>query len=224
MKNISVCVYVPARISSTRLRQKALLDFNGDPLITRVIKELSQAATVTSFCVNTESLEIADVARGANCNVYIRNPELALDSTTTEEILADFLGSVDTDYVAAVNPTSPLLRACTIDYFFDSVAQKSYDTAFSVTELKKHVVSDDTPVNYSPFGPHPRTQDVKPLHVINWAISTWRTDVAKEKIKKRGDSLYPGHVGFIPIPDRDSIDIDNQFDFDLDRSVDKLKE
>ena len=211
----TVSVYVPARLNSQRLPRKALRDFNGRPLVAVVLETLKAARTVTRFCLNTESEEIAAVARAAGAGVYPRSAELAQAATTTEEILADFAASCDCDFVAAINPTNPLLTARTVDGFFETMFAGGYDTAFSVSEYRKHVLMDGAPVNYSPFGPHPRTQDVRQVCMLNWAIVAWRTDLVQRLVQQRGDSIYLGKTGFIPIPAIEAVDIDDQYDFDM---------
>jgi CMP-N-acetylneuraminic acid synthetase len=170
---------------------------------------------VTDFALNTESEEIAEVAEAMGVRVYRRAPELAQPETTTEEILADFARNCPADYVAAINPTNPLLGADTIDGFFDLMIHADYDTAFSVSEYRKHVLMDGAPVNYSPFGPHPRTQDVRQVCMLNWAIVAWRTELVQRMVRGRGDSIYLGRTGFIPIPELEAVDIDTEYDFDM---------
>ncbi len=210
------CFRLCARaLNSQRLPRKALRDFNGRPLVSVVLETLKQARTVTEYCLNTESEEIAEVARAVGARVYPRSADLAQAATTTEEILADFASRCDCDFVAAINPTNPLLTAQTVDRFFEAMFTGGYDTAFSVSEHRKHVLMDGVPVNYSPFGPHPRTQDVTQVCMLNWAIVAWRTDLVQRLVQQRGDSIYLGKTGFIPIPALEAVDIDDQYDFDM---------
>lgn len=211
----TICVYVPARLASERLPRKALRDFHGQPLVAVVLSTLAHAAMVSEVWLNTESSEIAAAAAAIGVPAYRRPGHLARAETTTEEILADFAATCRCDYVAAINPTNPLLTADTIDRFFATMLDAGFDTAFSVSELRKHVLLGGVPVNYSPFGPHPRTQDVAPLAVLNWAIVAWRTELVQQRVRHRGDSLYLGRTGFIPIPAREAVDIDDAADFDM---------
>jgi CMP-N-acetylneuraminic acid synthetase len=220
---MNITVYVPARLDSQRLPRKALRLFNGKPLVSRVLLTLRDCETVSKFCINTESEEIADIARDLSVDVYMRNPVLSTSSTSTEEILADFVKHVTTEFVAAINPTNPLIKPSTIDEFFSCQVKNLYDTAFSVSEIRKHVLLDNVPVNYCPFGPHPRTQDCKPLSVINWAIVSWRTELVKQRVVGRGDSIYLGNVGCIEIPAIDATDIDNEVEFLLAEALDVLR-
>lgn len=221
-KITTITVYVPARLNSQRLAQKALRMFNGAPLVSWVPSALNLCKNITYFCVNTESEEIADVVRKYGFNVYMRDPSLAQAETSTEEILADFARGVDTEYIAAINPTNPLLRAENIDSFFEQVLASKADTAFSVSEIRKHALLKNFPINYSPFGPHPRTQDVEPLKVLNWAIVVWRTELVKKRVISRGDSLYLGNVEFITIPEYAAVDIDTEFDFTCAEAIGRV--
>lgn len=211
----TVDVYVPARLNSQRLPRKALRDFGGQPLVGVILSTLKRARSVTDFSLNTESEEIAAVAESMGVRVYRRSPDLAGPATTTEEILADYARSCPADFVAAINPTNPLLSAETIDSFFATMFEGGHDTAFSVSEYRKHVLMDGVPVNYSPFGPHPRTQDVRQVCMLNWAIVAWRTDLVRRMVRGRGDSIYLGQTGFIPIPEKEAVDIDTAYDFEM---------
>lgn len=214
---MDLTVYIPARLNSERLPRKLLLDFNGDTLVSLIIEKLKKTQCKDSFFLNTDSCELTKYAKELGCKVFTRKPGLTKSTTTTEEILLDFVNSeqCQTEYVAAINPTNPFLTEKTIDKFINTVKTEQYDTAFSVSSIKKHCLIDSAPINYSPFGPHPRTQDVKEVKVLNWAIVIWKTALVKERIKVRGDSIYLGKVGFIDIPDNEAIDIDTESDFKL---------
>jgi CMP-N-acetylneuraminic acid synthetase len=203
------------------------MHFCGEPLVVRCYRMLKDGlGEEHHVVVNTESVEIHQAMFYSDmfANVFLRNNALAKDSTTTEEILANFCSHYSSkredkeegfDYVSVINPTSPLLTANTVKTFLSTVEDNGYDTAFSTTSIKKHLLVNNRPLNYSPFGPHPRTQDVEEVQMLNWSIVTWRLEVVKKSIQKRGDSLYQGKVGFINTPVRESIDIDTQEDFDL---------
>jgi CMP-N-acetylneuraminic acid synthetase len=146
-------------------------------------------------------------------DVFLRNEALAQDSTTTEEILSDYVQKNSSDYICVINPTNPFLTAATIDNFLLEFSAEGYDTAFSVTAHQKHFFMNNKPINFDWSGPHPRTQDVTPVYSLNWAIVMWRTRLVKEKITKRGDSLYLGKVGFIAVDHWECFDIDTAEDY-----------
>lgn len=210
-------VYVPARLNSERLPRKVLKDFHGQTLISIILDKLSKSCCKDNYFLNTDDKELVSYAKNLGHKCYIRSSGLTQSNTTTEEILLDFVNksNCQTEYVAAINPTNPLLTIETIDKFINEVYTKNYDTAFSTSTIKKHCLIDSIPINYSPFGPHPRTQDVKDVQVLNWAIVMWKTSYVKTRIIQKGDSIYLGKVGFINIPDNESTDIDTAVDFDF---------
>ncbi len=184
-------------------------------MVTVILKTLKKTNLITDYYLNTESEKIALEAKKIGAKVFLRDAELAQDNTTTEEILANFSRTCNSEYVAAINPTNPLLSEKTIDDFFKKLIETDSDTCFSVSEHRKHFIKEGIPVNYCPFGPHPRTQDVIPMLSLNWAIVAWRTCLVKQQIKKRGDSIYLGKVSFFKIPALEAFDIDTQEDFDI---------
>ena len=218
---MTITVYVPARLNSERLPRKVLRDFNGTTLVQITLDKLRRCALVDDYCLNTDDDELIAHADALGHAVYARSGGLTRSDTTTEEILLDFVQGYDcrTDYVAAINPTNPLLRPETIDAFIQGVYRADHDTAFSTSTLRKHCLIDSVPVNYSPFGPHPRTQDVKPVTYLNWAIVAWKTALVRTHIQRRGDSIYLGKVGFIDIPDDEATDIDTPADFERARQL-----
>lgn len=221
---MNTTVYVPARLNSERLPRKVLLDFNGSTLVSLILDKLAKSQCKNNFCLNTDDEELIKYVQNLGHKVYIRSQGLTKSDTTTEEILLDFVKGINcsTEYVAAINPTNPLITTETINNFIEQVYKSNFDTAFSVSSIKKHCLIDSIPVNYSPFGPHPRTQDVKEIKMLNWAIVMWKTSYVKDRIKKKGDSIYLGKVGFINIPDYEATDIDTAMDFELALQLSKL--
>jgi CMP-N-acetylneuraminic acid synthetase len=221
---MNTTVYVPARLNSERLPRKVLLDFNGNTLVGLILEKLARSKCKNNFFLNTDDEELITYVEKLGHKVYIRSKGLTNSDTTTEEILLDFVKGIDcsTEYVAAINPTNPLLTTETINNFIEQVYESNFDTAFSVSPIKKHCLIDSIPMNYSPFGPHPRTQDVKEIKMLNWAIVMWKTSYVKDRIKNKGDSIYLGKVGFINIPDNEATDIDTAMDFELALELSKL--
>jgi CMP-N-acetylneuraminic acid synthetase len=128
----------------------------------------------------------------------------------------------DQDYVIAVNPTSPLLATSTVQALLSSLPTRSPDTFFSVSEIKKHVLTPDgRSVNYRMWGPHPRTQDVSALCMLNWAFVGWKTNLVMNRITCRGDSLYQGDLMLCPISDVEATDIDTPMDWSIAESLAK---
>lgn len=222
---MKVVVYIPARLNSTRLPGKVLRPFLGVPLVVHCINNLRPLMSAdVQVVVNTPSSEVivSVMDSGHNVGLYLRPESLSQDSTTTEEILSDFVTKycTDEDYVLVVNPTSPMLKCSTIQDVISRLPADNPDSLFSVSVLKKHVIDHrGVALNYRMWGPHPRTQDVSPVHYLNWAFVGWKVSTVREKITSRGDSLYQGKVNFYPVTDVESADIDTAMDWSITESL-----
>jgi len=62
---------IPARLSSTRLPEKALQDLGGAPLVVRVLERVRGAAGLREVLVATDSDRIAAAVRGAGCRAIL---------------------------------------------------------------------------------------------------------------------------------------------------------
>mgnify|MGYP000452446821 CR=1 FL=1 len=105
---------IPARAGSRRLVGKNLIQLGGRPLIAYTCDAAVASGVLAAVYVNTDSPDIARVARefGAECPV-LRPPELAQDDTPMAEsnrFLLNCLAERGEVYDAAVvlQPTSPL--------------------------------------------------------------------------------------------------------------------
>lgn len=213
-----IIVYIPARLGSTRLKKKVLTNFRGKPLIFWTLTKLKEIKEIDLY-VNTESIEISNYVKSLGVKVYKRNSNLAKNTTTTEEILADFIKHKSGKYILVINPTNPLVSLKTYKKIIKKVKEDKYQTLFTVSNIKKHCLIKSKPINYSPFGPHPRTQDVETVSFINWIAVCWDLEYAKKLIKTKGDSIYIGNVGFIETPLTESLDIDTFEEFNLAEAI-----
>lgn len=73
----TVTAIVPARLASTRLPNKMLLDLGGAPLIVRVCENLLASRVFARVVVAADSSRVADVARAAGLEVVVTDPDLA---------------------------------------------------------------------------------------------------------------------------------------------------
>lgn len=73
MKNL---VVIPARYASTRLPGKPLIKIAGIPLVIRVLRQASRAASATDVIVATDDERIASVVRSEGGQVMMTPPEL----------------------------------------------------------------------------------------------------------------------------------------------------
>ncbi len=80
-------VVIPARLASTRLPEKALLDVGGKPLVVRVL-ERAMASAASEVIVATDDARIADAVRAAGGRAAMTSPAHRSGTDRIDEVAA----------------------------------------------------------------------------------------------------------------------------------------
>lgn len=210
-----IVVHIPARLGSQRVTQKNLKNLNGRPLISYAIEAVKMATEIEDFYVNTESSEIADVARNFGAKVYLRQPELADEHVTQDAINYDFAKAHECDAFALLNPVNPLITSHDIDEAVRQFNREGRDSMISVSQMQLHAFVDHKAVNFDMHKKLPRTQDILPVTVCNWAFNIWNREKFLQHYEKHGYSVFVGNVGYFELPSKKSVKISTEEDFIL---------
>jgi CMP-N-acetylneuraminic acid synthetase len=110
-----VLVIIPARGGSKRIRNKNIRLFAGKPLVVHAIEQAKQLDFVGRIIVDTDSKEIATVAKQSGAEVpFLRPQRLAQDKSQMIGSLTHLLKTLkekdgySPDYILLLQPTSPL--------------------------------------------------------------------------------------------------------------------
>ena len=210
-----IVAHIPARLGSQRVIGKNLKHLNGRPLISYAIEAAKNAKDITDFFVNTESTEIAEVAEKYGAKVYLRKPELALDLITQDAINYDFAISQSCDAFALLNPVNPLITSNDIDKAVQQFTHEKCDSLISVSQIKLHAFAGHKPINFDPHKNLPRTQDITPITVCNWAFNIWNRKTFLDHYKKNGHAVFVGKVAHFNLPASRAVKISTEEDFFL---------
>ena len=82
MKDLSILI--PARAGSKRILNKNIVNLNGRPLVSYVIK--ASLRVTSEVYVSTDSQEIACIAKKYGAKIIIRPLELATDEASTNSV------------------------------------------------------------------------------------------------------------------------------------------
>ena len=113
MKKSFLCLIL-ARLNSTRLKNKNILNFFGKPLIYHTIKAVKDSKIFDKIIISTDSKKIADIAKKNGVEVpFIRPKRLATKYTSAHDTIQHALKFVKKkynkyDYVQYIFPTNPL--------------------------------------------------------------------------------------------------------------------
>jgi 3-deoxy-manno-octulosonate cytidylyltransferase (CMP-KDO synthetase) len=105
-------VVIPARLASTRLPRKLLLNETGKPLVQHTYEAAQRAARPSGLCVAADHDEIADAVRAFGGEVRMTSPECASGTDRVAEIAR---GLSDVDIVVNVQGDEPELPGESID-------------------------------------------------------------------------------------------------------------
>ncbi len=120
-KNKKILALIPARGGSKRLPGKNVKPFLGKPLIAWTIEQACSSNLVDKIVVSTDDEQIAAISLDFGAEVpFMRPKELASDSASSVDVALhsyEFLHKhgEDFDYLALLEPTSPLRKKDDID-------------------------------------------------------------------------------------------------------------
>ena len=218
-------VIIPARKNSKRLPGKNMKLLGNKPLIQYSIDFALRHFSKDVVWVNTDDKEIIKYAKIKGINTLLRPADLALDLTTTVDVLKHQVNhfkeqNIVCDAIILLQPTNPfrednLLKEA-IKKFQES-GRNSLAT-FSITEKKLGKIEDRffKPTNYFPGQ---RSQDLEKTYFENGSLYiTKRESILENKIIT--DDVYP----FVCKNKESTVDIDYFEDFVYAESILKLKE
>ena len=227
IKDLKVVVLIPGRGNSKGINRKNLLKYKGFTLIENAILNAKESAFVDEIYVNSDDIEILEIARKYNVCIYKRDPILSRDDATANDVLVDFVNhfKYEKDYfIIYLQPTSPLRTTNHINSICELLEKSVENCAVSVTQIDSRIlksffirkgkivpISDELFINKN-------RQDLPSVYESNGALYIFlKSDfMLAEKI--------PLHnaVPFV-MDTADSIDIDSLEDYEnlLRREIDE---
>lgn len=218
-----ILAIIPARSGSKGLPGKNIKPLLHHPLLAYSIKAAQESKRINRITVNTDSAEIAAIAKTYNAEIpFLRPAALAGDESTDLDVFLHQLEWMQVhenytpDLVVQLRPTSPVRFVHWIDDAIEKMMQHNADSlrALSeapVTPYKMWLVDDTATVMHPLLEMHnmtePYNQPRQKLPVVYWQVGTLdiiRTDVIMQKQSMSGDKILP----FI-IAKKYAIDIDD---------------
>jgi N-acylneuraminate cytidylyltransferase/CMP-N,N'-diacetyllegionaminic acid synthase len=221
-KNKTFLAIIPARSGSKGLVDKNIKLMNGKPLVSYTIEASIESKLFDKILVSTDSKEYAKIAKGNGASVpFLRPKELALDETTTYEVILHVLEKLEGqgevyDYFMLLQPTSPLRDKNNICESVEALFEKRADTVVSICESESKAflnvkLNKEGELEKPPLrNEQTRRQDMVKEYRINGAI--YLTNTVFFKTNK---GFYSGKTYPIFMDKRHSVDIDDNIDFRL---------
>lgn len=139
---------ITARGGSKGIPGKNIKNLCGKPLIAYIIEAAINSGVFDKIILSTDEKEISDVAKIFGVETpFMRPAELAQDATSTLPVIQHAVNwlkeneSYESDYVAILQPTSPLVQPFHFKEATDLILKTEADSVLSVSEI---------PENYNP--------------------------------------------------------------------------
>ena len=125
---------IPARAGSKALPGKNIAPLLGHPLIAWTIDCARQCGLFERIVVTTDGEDIAAISRSYGAEVVMRPDHLATDTASPKDAVIHAYetlqaGGYECEYLALLQPTSPLRRPDDIVACAELVREKGFDTA-----------------------------------------------------------------------------------------------
>jgi len=212
---------IPARLGSTRVKNKNLRLINNKPLIQYIINAAIKSKLLDRIYVNSESEIFQNISKKSGIEFYQRSKELASDNATNDDFALDFMENVECDIVIQLLPTSPFLSTAEIDGFIKTMIEKQFDTLISVSDVRIESIFKNQPINFKQKEQTPPSQLLEPVKAYSCGIMGWKTDNFKQNIQKYNAAYHggDGNIGFFDLKGFSTVDIDNEEDFVLAEAI-----
>lgn len=219
-----ILAIIPAREGSKRLPGKNIKLLGGKPLISWTIEAALNCEYLDDVIVSTDSEKISVVARESGAQVPFQRPEsLARDNSSSIDVILHTLGyfsgkGLIFDYVALLQPTSPLRNSKHISEAIELLISKKGDAIVSVCEtehspLWSNTLKEDCSMDsfLADTLKNKRSQDLPTYYRLNGAI--YLVDV--KRLKDENSIFLSNNVYAYKMNRHSSVDIDEKLDFDI---------
>ena len=219
MKNIAI---IPARCGSKGLKDKNIKELCGKPLIAYSIEAAIHSKEFDEIMVSTDSPKYAKIAQEYGANVpFLRSEETSNDTASSWAMVEEVLNNYKTrgisyDTFCLLQPTSPLRTSKDIIAAYDIYRQKAKNAVVSVCEAEHsplwcgHLPENHEFIGFVNIDAMKQRQATEKYYRLNGAIYI----VNISQFQKDMYLYKEGSFAYI-MEQKNSIDIDNELDFDI---------
>ena len=139
---------IPARLGSSRVKNKNLRLLNGRPLVQYIIDAAKESNIFDSIYLNSEASIFEEIASESKIKFYKRPENLSTNQATNDDFAFDFLDNIECDILVQLLPTSPFVTASDIKNFVETLINQEYETLISVSNIKIEANFKGEPINF----------------------------------------------------------------------------
>jgi len=222
---MKIVAMIPARLGSTRVKNKNIRYLGNKPLVQYIIETSKKSKLIDDIYVNSESNILEKIAKKMNVNFYKRNNNLSSNKATNDDFALDFLNNIECDLLIQLLPTSPFINNIEIDSFIKHMIKNSYDTLISTKDIRIESIYKNKEINFDKKKQTPPSQSLTPIKAYACGIMGWKKKVYLKNMKKFSSAYHGGlgKTGYFDLTGDSLIDIDNEDDFKLALAILEMK-
>lgn len=204
-----IVAIIPVRKGSQRVINKNIKPFGDTNLLELKIRVLKKIENIEKIIVNTDSYDMAEIARNNDCEVIIRDDFYASSNINNSDYWEHLAKSIKEEYFILCQVTSPFVKVSTYKKAIKLYFEGAYDSINSVSIEKKFLWKDDNPINYD-YDHTPKSQDLDKITSLNFGIT-----IVNRKLLEKNKNLVLEKRFFMELDKVESLDIDDEFDFEI---------
>ena len=214
MKKISI---IPARSGSKGLKNKNILDLCGIPMFAwSIIHSKYYSNDNDKVIVSSDDDYYLEIARKFGATGIKRPKNLSLDSTKTEPVMDHVLSTMDVDsqdIIILLQPTSPVRKKETLDFFKNVFDFEEYDSALTVVDFHGFLWQDNKKFIKPLYESRPRRQDMTKKYRETGSIYATKAKNYFETSNRVSGIITPIYVSF-----EESLEVDTYEEFEVIKS------
>lgn len=210
MKTVAL---IPIKLNNQRVPGKNIKRFSdGIPLMSLIQKTCLNASKINEIYVYCSNEAVKEyILPGVK---FLERPTfLDGDGINSNDIIREFIKSVNSDIYVETHATGPFTQSNSINACVEAVASGKYDSAFLAKRIQEFLWQNGSPMNFD-IQHFPRTQDLIPI----FSEAPGAYVFAKETFEK-----YGRRVGVKPyiheVSEVESRDIDYPEDFEIANAI-----
>ncbi len=206
-----IVAVVPVRKGSQRVLSKNTRSFADTTLLDLKLEVLKHVKGISQIIVNTDCDIATSIAKNHGVDIYKREDFFASSAVTNDVHWCHIAEVTDTDVLMMAQTTSPMIRVSTYEQALNSYIEGNgqFGSINSVSAEKRFLWLDGKPINYD-INRTPKSQDLPDIVSLNFAI----TIIAKHTMLTKG-SVIAENPKFVTLDKVESIDVDDQLDFEF---------
>ncbi|MDR1741512.1 MAG: acylneuraminate cytidylyltransferase family protein [Synergistaceae bacterium] len=208
-----VSALIPLRGGSKSIPLKNIRPIAGMPLCFWALRAAVESSLFDGIYVSTDCAAIAETVTGfalSGVEVVDRPPELASDTSPTEDVMLHLMSHRPFDTLFTLQATSPLTTPDDLRGAYEMFVSGKYDSMLTAVNVKRFFWNrSGQPINYDCFA-RPRRQDFAGSLMENGAFY-----ITARHVLERCKNRLGGKIGIYEMPCDTAVEIDEERDWEI---------